>query len=45
MVGVEAWEAGEGRATCEGTEREVWLSGIGSWIFGRTSPMAFLEAV
>ena len=40
-MGVEAWEAGEGAAICEGAEWQVGLSGIGRRILGRTSPMAF----
>jgi hypothetical protein len=32
LVGVEAWEEGEGAALCERVEWEVGLLGIGKWI-------------
>ena len=41
MAGAEAWEMAEERATCEGAEWQVGLSGTGSWILGRNSPMSF----
>jgi hypothetical protein len=41
VVGVVAWEEGEGRVTCEGIECQLGLSGIGRRILGRMSPMAF----
>jgi hypothetical protein len=40
VAGAEGWEMAEDRATCEGAEWQVGLSGTGRWVLGHTSPMA-----